>query len=105
MKAHIFTAFVWTAVEKGYTYECHAIAAHTSAEAEEILKGDFLCAPGDASFIYTDDHVESYYRSAMLCYFSKFNHPEKIVSIPEYANWVDQMTKSRDGHPAVFRMI
>lgn len=105
MKAHIFKAVVWSAVNGGYTYGCHAIAAHTSAEAEEIMKDDFLIQPGDAAFIYTDEHVESYDRSALLCYYSKFSHPEEVTPIREYVNWVDQMTKSRNGFPAVFRMI
>lgn len=110
MKAHIFTAFVWSAVEEGYSYAVHAIAAHTSAEAEEILKADNMIQPGDAAFIYTDEHVNSQYRSNILAYYTTWSH-DKSVPIREYVAWVDQMTKpsfdedQTEAHPAVYRMI
>lgn len=110
MKAHIFTVFVWTAVEEGYSYAVHAIAAHTSAEAEEIVKADGMIQPGDAAFIYTDEHVNEHHRSNILAYYTTWSH-DKSVPIREYVKWVDQMTKPSfddDGEgsrPAVYRMI
>ena len=77
---------------------------------EEILKADNMIQPGDAAFIYTDEHVNSQYRSNILAYYTTWSH-DKCVPIREYVAWVDQMTKpsfeedQTEAHPAVYRMI
>ena len=84
MKAHIYNVFVWVACGEGYKYYVHAIAAHSSKEAENLLISKGVVSCNGSIFINTDEHVNNQTNSEILPYYTACVHEPGVVPKHEY---------------------